>query len=202
LGIVARRRRVRPQNVLSQKRFNDRRFHSSAKDNALRMKMVISRELKDAALLNLDVNYGLRHRSSDRRHDGSAHGWFQRHDYKGLLWPPGVSLQDNCLFFGSSEAPTMLDSFSPRSRPRMTCGRLLLILPWLPAKEGVCRAARIYSLFPCENLTTAIQSDSAGKASSAHSPLTTRYSLPSTNISFAPRRDGGRLHNWNCGGKK
>ena len=63
------------------KRFNDRRFHSPAKDNALLMKMVISRELKDAALLNLDVNYGLRHRSSDRRHDGSAHGWFQRHDY-------------------------------------------------------------------------------------------------------------------------
>jgi hypothetical protein len=36
---------------------------------------------------------------------------------------------------------------------------------------------------------------------------TTHHSLPTIhssppNISFAPRRDGGRLHNWNRGGKK
>src|SRR5271163_4885592 len=59
----------------------------------------------------------------------------------------------------------------------------------LDEKRRTPRLKVLLSTFKCRLLTS-------------HSVLTTHYPLSSPNISFTSRRDGGRLHNWQRGGKK
>src|SRR5580692_2001467 len=106
--------RIRPHDILRNKRTNDILFHFASEENRFRMEIIVSTELKLPTLLDLYVNYGSWNSAADSSNDSLPHRWLQRNNYKILLWRQCVSLEGSSRF---PEAPEMLDRVNPRRSP-------------------------------------------------------------------------------------
>jgi len=61
---------VRPHDIFGNKRLYDFLFHRGAKENALPVETVISSQLEQAILLDLNMNYDAWDSSADRGNNG------------------------------------------------------------------------------------------------------------------------------------